>query len=157
MLTSLNEIPRLTVLAGPTEANWVSRLKEEYSALIEYIKLNKKADNEWFKITSDKEGRHWSGKCWVVYELQTFEFGLQFDIPAGYPVAPIEISLPELDGKTEKMYRGGIICTDVHFAPLWQKNVPGFGIAHALAGGLGPWLAVEVPQMIRQGVIASKL
>jgi ufm1-conjugating enzyme 1 len=28
---------------------------------------------------------------------------------------------------------GGKICIDVHFAPLWQKNAPKFGIAHALA------------------------
>jgi len=51
----------------------------------------------------------------------------------GYPLTPIEIKLPELDGKTEKMYRGGKICIDIHFSPLWQKNAPGFGIAHALA------------------------
>jgi ufm1-conjugating enzyme 1 len=51
----------------------------------------------------------------------------------GYPLTPIEIKLPELDGKTEKMYRGGKICIDIHFAPLWQKNAPNFGIAHALA------------------------
>jgi ufm1-conjugating enzyme 1 len=31
------------------------------------------------------------------------------------------------------MYRGGKICIDIHFAPLWQKNAPKFGIVHALA------------------------
>jgi len=30
------------------------------------------------------------------------------------------------------MYRGGKICLDIHFSPLWSKNVPNFGIAHAL-------------------------
>lgn len=40
-------------------------------------------------------------------------------IPATYPLTPIELALPELDGKTEKMYRGGKICLDIHFAPLW--------------------------------------
>ena len=77
-------------------------------------------------------------------------------IPATYPLTPMELTLPELDGKTEKMYRGGKICQDIHFAPAWQKNAPKFGIAHALAIGLGPWLAVEVPDMIRQGRIKSK-
>ena len=46
------------------------------------------------------------------------------------------MELPELDGKTHKMYRGGKICLDIHFAPLWQKNTPKFGIAHALAAGV---------------------
>jgi ufm1-conjugating enzyme 1 len=34
------------------------------------------------------------------------------------------------------MYRGGKICLDIHFAPLWAKNTPKFGIAHALAAGV---------------------
>lgn len=34
---------------------------------------------------------------------------------------------------------GGKICLTIHFAPLWQKNVPRFGIAHALALGVS-WL-----------------
>ena len=45
-------------------------------------------------------------------------------------------ALPELDGKTEKMYRGGKICLDSHFRPLWARNVPRFGIAHAMALGV---------------------
>eukprot|EP00960_Hanusia_phi_P041813 755161-Hanusia_phi.AAC.8 len=81
--------------------------------------------------------------------------------------------LPELDGKTAKMYRGGKICLTVscfvlflilqdmchasyftvtllkvHFNPLWQRNVPKFGIAHAMALGMGPWLAAEVPDLV---------
>ena len=62
-----------------------------------------------------------------------YEFDMQFEIPAAYPQSPIEIALPELDGKTSKMYRGGKICLDIHFAPLWQTKAPTFGIAHALA------------------------
>lgn len=60
-------------------------------------------------------------------------------IPMGYPLTPIEMVLPELDGKTEKMYRGGKICIDIHFAPQWQKHAPKWGIVHALA------LAVPFP------------
>lgn len=34
------------------------------------------------------------------------------------------------------MYRGGKICLSDHFKPLWAKNVPKFGIAHAMALGV---------------------
>jgi len=34
-------------------------------------------------------------------------------------------------------YRGGKICLSAHFKPLWSKNVPRFGVAHALALGVG--------------------
>lgn len=72
-----------------------------------------------------------------------------------------EIAIPDLDGKTAKMYRyvrvcarvhssnvvtndarryfsyrGGKICMTDHFQPLWARNVPRFGIAHALALGV---------------------
>ena len=77
-----------------------------------------------------------------------------------YPTTAPEIVLPELDGKTAKMYRcvdhtihiactlqctdarvsccysGGKICLTDHFKPLWARNVPHFGIAHALALGV---------------------
>jgi len=35
------------------------------------------------------------------------------------------------------MYHGGKICLTIHFKPLWGKNAPRFGIAHAMALGLG--------------------
>ncbi len=41
----------------------------------------------------------------------------------------------------------------VHFNPLWQRNVPKFGIAHAMALGMGPWLAAEVPDLVAKGLI----
>lgn len=53
-----------------------------------------------------------------------------------FPSTAPEIALPELDGKTAKMYRGGKICLSDHFKPLWARNVPKFGIAHALALGV---------------------
>lgn len=59
-------------------------------------------------------------------------------------------------GKTAKMYRGGKICLTIHFKPLWAKNVPHFGIAHALCLGLAPWLAAEVPHLIETGVVRHK-
>ena len=63
------------------------------------------------------------------------------------------LALPELDGKTPKMYRGGKICLDIHFSPLWRGNTPKFGIAHALSLALGPWLAAEIPYLIETGVV----
>jgi hypothetical protein len=66
-----------------------------------------------------------------------YEFDLEFELPVSYPVTPFEIVLPELDGKTSKMSRGGKICLSSHFKPLWAKNVPHFGIAQALAMGVG--------------------
>lgn len=53
-----------------------------------------------------------------------------------YPTTAPEIALPELDGKTAKMYRGGKICLTDHFKPLWARNVPKFGIAQAMALGV---------------------
>ena len=41
-----------------------------------------------------------------------------------------------------------------HFKPLWSKNAPRFGIAHAMALGLGPWL--EIPEMIEKGVVHTQ-
>ncbi|XP_054927465.1 ubiquitin-fold modifier-conjugating enzyme 1 isoform X1 [Dermacentor andersoni] len=77
-------------------------------------------------------------------------------IPVTYPTTAPEIALPSLDGKTAKMYRGGKICMTDHFKPLWARNVPKFGIAHAMALGLGPWLAVEIPDLIQKGVLKHK-
>ena len=114
-----SNIPLLKINAGPEDKEWKDRLKEEYIVLIKYIQLNKKEDNEWFKIESDKTGKKWKGKCWTIYDMSKYEFDLEFEIPSSYPLAPIELCLPELDGKTEKMYRGGKICLDIHFSPLW--------------------------------------
>ena len=120
---------------------------------------------------------------WTFHDSIKYEFDLEFDIPVSYPSVAPELALPELDGKTEKMYRGGKaraaataaaaaaatraprcprtpgspppppaqICLDSHFRPLWARNVPHFGIAHAMALGMGPWLAVEIPDLIAKG------
>lgn len=76
----------------------------------------------------------WFGKCWYIHELLKYEFGIEFDvsgedtgglggargwgaadprvplqIPVTYPATAPEIAIPELDGKTAKMYRlGGV-------------------------------------------------
>lgn len=105
---------------------------------------------------------------------------MQFEIPVTYPATAPELELPELDGeaqqrmslrcllaqvlsqrfapagKTAKMYRGGKICLTIHFKPLWAKNAPHFGVAHALCLGLAPWLAAEVPHLVETGAVRHK-
>ncbi|GMH44828.1 hypothetical protein BSKO_12780 [Bryopsis sp. KO-2023] len=154
---AVKKIPLLKTNSGPRDKEgWATRLKEELAALIKYINMNKESDTDWFTIQPNKEGTHWSGKCWYVHELIKYEFDFQFDIPATYPTVAPEIEVPELEGKTAKMYRGGKICLTIHFKPLWSKNSPHFGIAHAVCLGLGPWLAAEVPYMVDLGVIEPK-
>ncbi|MBA0673257.1 hypothetical protein Goklo_024021 [Gossypium klotzschianum] len=176
--STLTQIPQLTTKAGPRDGTaWTQRLKEEYRALIAYTQMNKSNDNDWFRIlAANPEGTRWTGKCWYVHNLLKYEFDLQFDIPVTYPATAPELELPELDGKTQKMYRGGKICLTVHFKPLWAKNwglhgtftcvlpkavissktSPRFGIAHALCLGLAPWLAAEIPILVDSGMIKHK-
>ena len=54
------------------------------------------------------------------------------------------------------MYHDGRVCQTLHFHPLWARNVPHFGIAHALALGLGPWLASEVPDLVSKNLMQAK-
>ena len=92
----------------------------------------------------ETHAHQWSGTCWYVHDLLRYEFAFEFETPATYPATAPEIRIPALDGKTAKMYRGGAICLTLHFKPLWGKNAPHFGVAHALCLGLAPWLAAEV-------------
>mmetsp|Transcript_272 Transcript_272/g.637 ORF Transcript_272/g.637 Transcript_272/m.637 type:complete len:167 (-) Transcript_272:578-1078(-) len=154
----VGKIPLLTVNAGPRDKEkWEDRLKEELMALISYIRQNKEADMDWFTIEPKNNGLSWQGKCWYIHNLVKYEFDFRFDTPATYPAAAPEIELPELEGKTAKMYRGGKICLTIHFKPLWIRNSPRFGIAHALCLGLAPWLAAEVPYLVEEGAISPKV
>lgn len=155
--STVAKIPLLATRAGPRDGEaWTQRRKEEFMALIKYMEMNKAKDSDWFRIAPNADGTKWRGKCWYVHNLLRYEFDLQFDIPVTYPATAPELELPELDGKTAKMYRGGKICLTIHFKPLWAKNCPRFGIAHALCLGLGPWLAAEVPHLVDTGVIQHK-
>lgn len=152
----VKSIPICRTRAGPRDAAWPQRLKEEYVALIEHVKQNKERDEDWFLLESNKDGTKWFGKCWHVRDYLRYEFDIEFEIPVTYPETAPEITIPELDGKTPKMYRGGKICTSDHFKPLWARNVPKFGIAHAMALGLSPWLVVEIPDLIAKGSVVYK-
>ncbi|KAI0987211.1 hypothetical protein GJ496_004692 [Pomphorhynchus laevis] len=148
------KIPCLKSRVSPDDKDkWPQRLKEEYESLIKYVESNKVSGHDWFQLESNGDGTQWWGKCWHIYEMERYEFKLNFELPITYPLSPPELILPDLDGLTAKMYRGGRICTDDHFVPLWNRNVPKFGIAHALALGLAPWLAVEIPLLVGTGKI----
>mmetsp|Transcript_29875 Transcript_29875/g.75177 ORF Transcript_29875/g.75177 Transcript_29875/m.75177 type:complete len:161 (-) Transcript_29875:138-620(-) len=153
---TVGRIPLLSTNATPRDGDlWIARLKEEYKALIQFVKNNKDSDNDWFTLSSNKLGTKWNGKCWYIYQMQKYEFDFEFELPVTYPTTAPEIMIPELDGKTAKMYRGGKICLTIHFKPLWSKNAPHFGVAHALALGLAPWLAAEIPYLVDNGVISK--
>ena len=149
----VDKVPLMTVDADPTDEDWPLRLREELKALIQYQSMNKESDQDWFTIEPNATGTRWVGKCWTFHEMERYEYDFEFDLPATYPKTAPEIALPVLDGLTSKMYRGGKICIDIHFSPLWARHTPTFGVAHALALGLGPWLATEIPDMARRGVI----
>ena len=96
------------------------------------------------------------GQVWYYHENNKYEFDLEFELPVTYPQTVPELVLPELDGKTVKMYRGGKICMSSHFGPLWNRNAPRFGIAHAMALGMGPWLAAEIPSLVAARLVKPK-
>ena len=48
--------------------------------LLQYVQNNKEADNDWFRLESDKTGTKWFGKCWYVHNLLKYEFDLEFDV-----------------------------------------------------------------------------
>merc|ERR1712004_251277 len=74
---ALAQIPLLKTKAGPRDGElWVQRLKEEYQALIKYVENNKQADNDWFRLESNKDGTRWFGKCWYIHELLKYELTL---------------------------------------------------------------------------------
>ena len=88
---TLSGIPLCKTKAGPRDKEvWVTRLKEEYQALIKYVSNN-------------KEGTRWFGKCWHYHNQLKYEFDVEFDVPVTYPMTSPEIALPELDGKTAKV------------------------------------------------------
>lgn len=151
-----SKLPNFSINASPLDPKWADRLREELVALVNLVEHNEENDSDWFSIEPiDEKGLKWSGTCWTMYEMKKYTFRVQFDVPATYPATPIEIELPELDGKTAKMYRGGKICMDIHFSPMWRANSPRYGIVHAICLALGPWLAAEIPNLVQSGVLVK--
>ena len=77
------------------------------------------------------------------------------------PRAPRGLKYPPATRSTATCARHAFlraqICLTIHFKPLWAKNAPHFGIAHAMCLGLAPWLAAEVPYMVEAGLISAKV
>lgn len=48
--------------------------------MLQYVQNNKEADNDWFRLESNKEGTRWFGKCWYIHELLKYEFDIEFDV-----------------------------------------------------------------------------
>ena len=141
-------------LLTPMDERWNTRLRQEVAALISLIKKDKENSQGWFTLRPENErGITWKGTCMKWHKDLKYEFALQVVLPATYPLSPPEISLPELKEKSEKLYRGGHICLDIHFTPVWHERKGAGGIAFALVHGLGPWLASEIPVMVERGVL----
>ena len=68
---TVSKIPLMTVNAGPRDADlWNKRLKEEFTALILYIKNNKAEDNDWFNIKpKDKSGTFGKGNAGTITKV----------------------------------------------------------------------------------------
>lgn len=46
----------------------------------QYVQNNKTADNDWFRLESNKEGTKWFGKCWYIQDLLKYEFVVEFEV-----------------------------------------------------------------------------
>lgn len=44
------------------------------------METNKKNDNDWFRLESNKEGTRWFGTVWFVHNLLKYEFAVEFDV-----------------------------------------------------------------------------
>ena len=69
-------------------------------------------------------------------ETGTVEQIHDFDVPPESIITSEKRTIAETNSHSMfflPRYRGGKICLDLHFAPLWRANVPKFGISHALS------------------------
>ena len=44
------------------------------------LKINKEADNDWFRLESNQEGTRWWGKAWTIQDMLRYEFDIEFDV-----------------------------------------------------------------------------
>lgn len=99
------------------------------SIIIYYVDNSKNVNNVWFGLEYNKEGT-WclENAATLIAPNMSFTSNLTF-IPYIHSTSASEISVPEIDGKRRKMYRGD------HFKPLWARNVPKLELAHLMALG----------------------
>lgn len=55
-------------------------IETHYNCILQYVKNNKEADNDWFRLQSNKEGTKWFGKCWYIQNFLRYEFEVEFDV-----------------------------------------------------------------------------
>ena len=55
-------------------------LRITHNIVTQYVQNNKAADNDWFRLESNKEGTRWFGKCWYIHEMLKYEFNIEFDV-----------------------------------------------------------------------------
>lgn len=55
-----------------------------FNIIFQYVQNNKAADNDWFRLESNKEGTKWFGKCWVFQNQLKYEFDIEFDVSCFY-------------------------------------------------------------------------
>lgn len=51
---------------------------------LQYVENNKKNDNDWFRLESNKEGTRWFGNVWFVHNLLKYEFAVEFDVSSSF-------------------------------------------------------------------------
>ena len=47
---------------------------------IQYVKNNKEADNDWFRLETNDDGTRWWGKAWTIQDMLRYEFDIEFDV-----------------------------------------------------------------------------
>ena len=53
-------------------------------SVCQYVSQNKDADNDWFRLESNKDGTRWFGKCWYIHNLLKYEFNVEFDVSGSF-------------------------------------------------------------------------
>lgn len=58
----------------------------------QYVQNNKAADNDWFRLESNKDGTRWFGKCWFIHNLLKYEFDVEFDVSISYNYVVLDVA-----------------------------------------------------------------
>jgi len=65
--------------------------------------MNKASDNDWFKISPNKDGipgTKWQGTCWYIHELVKYEFTLQFEVKFNFLISNFHLDTCNLPANT---------------------------------------------------------
>ncbi|KAK1858862.1 hypothetical protein I4F81_001462 [Pyropia yezoensis] len=166
------QLPPLTVKAGPLAEGWPARHQEELATFAAAVEVNRQSQREWFSITPNDTGTRWTGTCWAYFLNRRFQLDVVLTLPPAFPLEPPAVALPALAAATAAAAAtattatttaatsagadaDGRVLPSAQFADAWARRAPAWGVVHALAAGLGPWLAVHVPDLVAQGVVVE--